>query len=115
MNNVLPVNGAEANMTTTESVSRKERDGCKGCSADVKVTGEQIQRLLSKIKTDACVEDELYAKRLKACESCTSLAYDSTCMHCGCLVQVRAKLKDKGCPHPHHAVREQWEQSAKLS
>ncbi|MGO4108247.1 DUF6171 family protein [Paenibacillus sp. YAF4_2] len=96
-------------MTTTESVSKKARGGCKGCSADVKVTDEQIQRLISKIKADACVTDELYAKRLEACGNCTSLAYDTTCMHCGCLVQVRAKLKDKGCPHPQQAVREQWE------
>jgi hypothetical protein len=101
-------------MTTTESVSKKERDGCKGCSADVKVTDEQIQRLISKIKADACVTDELYAKRLEVCGNCASLAYDTTCMHCGCLVQVRAKLKDKGCPHPQQAVREQWEQSTKL-
>ncbi|MCK9860104.1 DUF6171 family protein [Paenibacillus sp. ATY16] len=96
-------------MTITESVSKRERDGCKGCSADVRVTEEQIQRLISKIKPDACVTDELYAKRLAACEGCASMAYDTTCMHCGCLVQVRAKLKDKGCPHPQQAVRALWE------
>ncbi|GLX66226.1 DUF6171 family protein [Paenibacillus glycanilyticus] len=92
-------------MTITESVSKRERDGCKGCSADVRVTDEQIQRLLSKLKPEVCVSDALYAKRLDACGSCASLSYGTTCMHCGCLVQVRAKLKDKGCPHP----RSLWE------
>ncbi|MCM3630484.1 DUF6171 family protein [Paenibacillus glycanilyticus] len=96
-------------MTITESVSKKEREGCKGCSADVRVTGEQIERLLSRMKPEVCVTDELYEKRLAACRACQSFAYDTTCMHCGCLVQVRAKMKDKGCPHPQQAVKALWE------
>lgn len=98
-------------MTITESVSKKEREGCKGCSADVRVTDEQIRRLISKINPDACVTDELYEKRLAACGACASMAYDTTCMHCGCLVQVRAKLKDKGCPHPQQSVRALWDEN----
>ncbi|MFC5529793.1 DUF6171 family protein [Cohnella yongneupensis] len=86
----------------------QDREGCKGCSASVHATAEQIQRLLSKVKAEHSVSDEQYAMRLAACRTCESLAYASTCMHCGCFVQVRAKFKDKGCPHPDQAVRLRW-------
>lgn len=75
---------------------------CKGCSADVHVTQEQIDRMVTKLARfpDACVPDELYDRRLEACLSCPSLQYGSTCSHCGCIVQVRAKFRDKTCPAP---------------
>ncbi len=84
-------------------------DNCKGCRASVKVDEEQMSRMLSKIKAEDSVSDKLYAQRLEACRQCASLSYESTCMHCGCLVAFRAKFKDKSCPHPNQAVREQWE------
>lgn len=84
-------------------------DNCKGCRASVKIEEEQIRRLLSKIRAEDSVPDDLYARRLEACRQCPSLSYESTCMHCGCLVAIRAKLKDKSCPHPNRAVRAQWE------
>lgn len=84
-------------------------DNCKGCRATVKVEEEHIRRLLSKMKAEDCVPDEWYAHRLEACRQCASLSYESTCMHCGCLVAIRAKFKDKSCPHPDQAIRKQWE------
>jgi hypothetical protein len=47
-----------------------------------------------------CVTDEVYERRLARCFACPSLQYGTTCAYCGCVVQVRAKLKDKTCPAP---------------
>ena len=79
------------------------RDGdCKGCSADVRVPRSQIDRLLGSMagKGFGLVDDYTYAGRLAACRACPALEYDTTCMHCGCLVEIRAKLGNKDCPHP---------------
>lgn len=83
-------------------------DGCKGCSASVHADEDQIGRLVAKIRTEHRVADEQYEARLEACRTCDSLAYGTTCMHCGCFVRVRAVFKDKGCPHPNGAVRLRW-------
>ncbi|WP_276354957.1 DUF6171 family protein [Cohnella caldifontis] len=66
------------------------------------MTREQVDRLLDAMngKGFDFVRDALYARRLAACRSCASLEYETTCMHCGCLVEVRAKLDGKDCPHP---------------
>jgi len=45
-------------------------------------------------------EDGTYSGRLAECQACPALQYRTTCMHCGCLVEIRAKLRDKDCPHP---------------
>ena len=95
---MIPIDGAKAD----------ERRGCKGCSGSVHVSSEQIGRLIAKLRAADCVTDELYTRRLQACGRCDSLAYESTCMHCGCFVQVRAKFKDKECPHPDRGIRQQW-------
>lgn len=50
--------------------------------------------------SELCVTDDVYEQRLASCAACPSLQYGTTCAHCGCIVQVRAKLKDKGCPAP---------------
>ncbi|MCC3375019.1 DUF6171 family protein [Cohnella sp. REN36] len=78
------------------------RTGCKGCTEDVKLTMEQIARMVSKLDRfpETCAEEEVYATRLAACRACPSLQYGTTCAHCGCIVQLRAKLRDKTCPAP---------------
>ncbi|CAM3986220.1 DUF6171 domain-containing protein [Cohnella lubricantis] len=75
---------------------------CKGCSADVHVTQEQIENMVRKLARfpDACVTDDVYENRLSACSACPSLQYGTTCAHCGCVVQVRAKFLDRTCPAP---------------
>lgn len=82
-----------------------ERDTCKGCTASVQVDKEQIRRILNALSAhpDQCVSEEEYAKRLEICQSCPSLTYDTTCSHCGCLVAIRAKLKNNACPYPGQA------------
>jgi len=80
----------------------QNRYPCKGCSADVHVTPEQIDRMVDKLARfpDACVEDREYESRLAACAVCSSLRYGTTCSHCGCFVRVRAKLRSNSCPSP---------------
>ena len=88
-------------------------EACKGCSSSVQVSEAQLIRLLGKIKAEDAVADDAYRERLAACGNCESLAYGTTCMHCGCLVRLRAKLKAGRCPHPSPAVRERWQAAVK--
>ena len=78
---------------------------CKGCSSSVIVSSEEVQKLVEEqlaLEIDL-VDDELYEKRLEICKNCPSLEYDTTCRHCGCFVQFRAKLAYKHCPYPEGA------------
>lgn len=81
---------------------RNQAGNCKGCSANVHVTEEQIDRVVSKLSRHAehCVTDEQYTMRLEQCGKCPSLLYGTTCAYCGCFVRVRAKLADNLCPNP---------------
>ncbi|MEK3882616.1 DUF6171 family protein [Paenibacillus sp. PL2-23] len=78
------------------------RSDCKGCSADVNVSQELIHRMVSRLELQGfhCAADDVYRERLEACRNCPSLQYGSTCGHCGCFVEVRAKLADRECPRP---------------
>ncbi|WP_233532223.1 DUF6171 family protein [Paenibacillus alkalitolerans] len=87
---------------------------CKGCSETYKVTDSQISRILSSSMFQSeqhCVPDDIYDQRLQACMTCPSLQFGTTCSVCGCIVQIRAKLKDRDCPKPgenrwlHHMER----------
>lgn len=75
---------------------------CKGCREDYKVTPGQIERILasSMFKPEHCVPDEVYAKRLEICGACPKLHEGVTCVACGCIIPVVAKLKERGCPLP---------------
>lgn len=78
-------------------------DNCKGCRASVRLVSEDIKRIIDEVLSSGnfnIVEQELYNRRLSQCSSCKHLQYDTTCMHCGCIVQVRALLEDKSCPLP---------------
>jgi len=78
---------------------------CKGCSASVIVANKDIEKLVEEqlaLEIDVA-DDDTYEKRLEICKNCPSLAYDTTCQHCGCFVQFRAKLAYKKCPYPEGA------------
>ncbi len=64
--------------------------------ADIKKAVDET-RAMRGIKT---VTEDIYSLRLAACMDCDKLEYGSTCMLCGCIVQVRALLKDGRCPYP---------------
>jgi hypothetical protein len=40
-----------------------------------------------------------FERRTRVCGACEGRV-DDTCTHCGCLVNYRAALKDRACPHP---------------
>ena len=77
--------------------------GCKGCSASVRLKQSEVDRILADYLREneaPLVSDVTYAGRLRVCRECSKLQYGTTCSHCGCLVQVMAKLRDKHCPSP---------------
>jgi hypothetical protein len=86
---------------------------CKSCLTDARVTDEQIQRTLAvlQLKGFDCVPEPVYQKRLAACSTCFSLHQQHTCKHCGCIVQVRARLADKNCPYPGQS---KWDEVVKV-
>ncbi|WP_055107353.1 DUF6171 family protein [Paenibacillus ihumii] len=75
---------------------------CKGCREEYKVTEEQIQRILASpaFAPERCVPDEIYAQRLELCRACPKLQGGTTCLACGCIIPVVAKLKERECPLP---------------
>ncbi|MFS0723228.1 DUF6171 family protein [Paenibacillus sp. 1P07SE] len=79
------------------------REPCKGCTADVKVTDEQMARLwdrLGKLPPEDLASEALYEERMAKCSACPSLQYGTTCRHCGCLVAWKARLRRSRCPQP---------------
>ena len=76
---------------------------CKGCSASVRLSEGQVNRILADYLRDhpsELVDDATYRSRLDICRACPDLQYATTCRHCGCLVPVMAKLSHKHCPRP---------------
>lgn len=77
---------------------------CKGCSASVRLSPEEIKKLFGetlRIRDVKTVSEEEYQRRLALCRSCDSLQYGTTCIHCGCIVEIRAKLAASHCPYPY--------------
>lgn len=78
---------------------------CKGCSASVRLSPEEIKKLFGetlRVRDVKTVSNEEYQRRLAICRSCESLQYGTTCIHCGCIVEIRAKLAASGCPYPYN-------------
>lgn len=80
---------------------------CKSCMDKLNVTDELINEMLTEANIDEklIVSKEIYKERLTKCKNCPSLMNGNTCMHCGCLVQYRARIADNNCPYP---VGERW-------
>lgn len=75
---------------------------CKGCREEYKVTEAQISRILasSMFNPENSVPDEVYQQRLQLCGSCPKLQDGVTCVACGCIIPVIARLKARSCPLP---------------
>lgn len=76
--------------------------GCKGCSATVYISAAEIDKalaVLKKSKNTKFVDEETYEFRLNQCKSCKFFEYGTTCLKCGCVVQIRAKLAKSSCPY----------------
>jgi hypothetical protein len=83
-------------------------DNCKGCSRSVRVASEEISNMVKEIVDSGnfnLVTEEVYEERLQQCNDCKYLQYETTCIQCGCIVQIRALLADKDCPH---TKRSKW-------
>ena len=83
--------------------ARTERPSCRGCAASVRVSRREVERILSEYLREnpqQLADDATSAARLAACRACPNLDYGTTCRHCGCLVDVRARLAAKHCPDP---------------
>lgn len=76
---------------------------CKRCGVKTKLPQEEIDKMVSRItsmKGVRLVDDETYNFRINKCFECEKFEYGSTCMLCGCVMQVRARLMDGRCPYP---------------
>jgi len=77
---------------------------CKGCRESVQVAPESIAAMIAQVEaTRETVSDQVYHSRLQQCLNCEHLQYGTTCMICGCIVQVKAKIKTSTCPDPDHS------------
>lgn len=73
---------------------------CKGCSATVNISEEEISRAIAALsKNTKFVDDKVYEFRLAQCRDCKFFQYGTTCLKCGRIVQIRAKLADSSCPY----------------
>jgi hypothetical protein len=78
---------------------------CKSCLESVeakrRILKDQINDAIDKLtknKKIKLVSDEVYEFRLLQCMECKYLEFGTTCLQCGCFVQIRAKIADAGCP-----------------
>lgn len=74
---------------------------CKRCGLKTVLNEEEIAKAVDAVRAMKGVtiaEDKTYQARLDVCGECEKLAYGSTCMACGCIVQVRALTTDGKCP-----------------
>lgn len=78
---------------------------CRRCANKTIVSREDIDKAviqLQNMKGIKLVNDDILNKRISECKECRYFEYNSTCMLCGCLVEIRGRLKDGKCPYPKH-------------
>ncbi|MEC0368673.1 DUF6171 family protein [Paenibacillus chibensis] len=81
----------------------QRQTGCKGCTETVHITPDKLQTLIDiATRGREAAADEVYAQRMEQCGDCPDLQYGTTCRYCGCLVAVKARLRDSACPYPGH-------------
>ena len=59
-----------------------------------------VRGVLDSMPADRLAPETLREQRLAACRECDQLN-NGTCMGCGCLVEVKAAMKDERCPYAH--------------
>ncbi|WP_042222945.1 DUF6171 family protein [Oceanobacillus manasiensis] len=75
---------------------------CKSCNRSIAVPANDLHELLEEqlaLETNL-VDDVIFEERLAECANCPFLINETTCGHCGCFVQFRARLAYKQCPDP---------------
>lgn len=84
---------------------------CKGCGVTVRLPAAEIDRLVAealRAHPMPLAHPDTAEARLSLCRACPDLRYGTTCAHCGCLVEIRARLAPKACPAP----TPRWEATA---
>lgn len=78
-------------------------ENCEACAVSVHLSGEEIRQMFGSlaVKNVKLVTEDVYGARLNECMRCDALMYGTTCRHCGCVVQVKAKLAGARCPFPY--------------
>ena len=66
--------------------------------------GKIVAVYVYSLPEDAKASEEVYRRRLAACEACPRLA-DGMCLDCGCYVEARAAKAQMKCP----GVPGRWE------
>jgi len=70
------------------------------------VSENQIDEMLNIIISNnefQLVDEGIYEQRLDICFNCNYLEYGTTCLQCGCIVQIKAKLLESTCPYPQQS------------
>lgn len=80
---------------------------CKRCGLKTVLNEEEINKMVEQVKSIKGIklaDENVYNSRIEICGECDKLEYGSTCMACGCVMQVRARLSDGKCPQKkwHH-------------
>ncbi len=74
---------------------------CKRCGLKTVLNEEEINKAVEQVtrmKGVRLASEEEFKNRFAVCAECEKLEYGSTCMLCGCIMQVRARLADGKCP-----------------
>jgi len=85
------------------SPSAQSGSFCKGCTATVHISEEEIRQLIgsvARIRSVKLTTEEEYERRMQACRSCEAFQFGTTCRWCGCLMEIKAKLQTSSCPSP---------------
>lgn len=75
---------------------------CKRCGLKTVLNEDEISKMVGEVRAMKGVrlaDENTYQLRLDVCGECEKLEYGSTCMACGCIVQVRALTADGKCPN----------------
>ncbi|MDD6483491.1 MAG: DUF6171 family protein [Clostridiales bacterium] len=74
---------------------------CRRCGLKTVLSDEDIQKAVDRVRRMKGVrlaEEKVFEERFSKCRGCEKLEYGSTCMLCGCIMQVRARLFEGKCP-----------------
>lgn len=76
---------------------------CKSCEDTIFLSEREMRMIFGdalKVRDVKLAAEGTYRMRLDICRDCGSLQAGTTCEHCGCVVQVKAKLLHAKCPYP---------------
>ena len=75
---------------------------CKRCSLKTVLSDAEVAPMVKEVMASGMrlVDEEEYSRRLRVCMECEKLAYGTTCMLCGAVVQVRCLMERGRCPFP---------------